>query len=372
MPSSRRLIPLLATAGALCALGAPAAAQAAPIYEVTYKVAFEAIIDYEHVYADDDDPLDAKRAEVAAPMKVTGEIDPVTFRNGKLLVDNPWGTATYESTGGGALLTHDVWNTLEQKMDHRSSACDAGSGVQGGSVVIGHDPDAPPIAGAQRMRVRFAENVYAFFNCTGDAGSLEGIDLANPYQMPFGEGILDGDFDLPNEAIGMGTIIQNVSAPVAHRSPQYCPGKHSLTESCTYNWQGKITFTRTEEHQYGIEDLPPGYGQPQQGSQQPQTQQPGSDDDLIVPLVPTAPRTARLVGNRLTFPVTCPAGCVGVARVGAVKQRFTVAKSAKKVTLKLSAKARKALKKASRPRVTLTLTPRGGAPVRATVRVKRA
>jgi len=48
MLTTRRLIPLLATAGALCAFGAPAAAPAAPIYEVTYKVDFETTIDYAH------------------------------------------------------------------------------------------------------------------------------------------------------------------------------------------------------------------------------------------------------------------------------------------------------------------------------------
>ena len=192
------------------------------------------------------------------------------------------------------------------------------------------------------MLVRFGEMVQLFFNCTGAAGPVDGVNLANQYeQMPLGDGILDGDFELPAEAIGMGTIIQHVNAPVAHRSPQFCPGQGGHTISCTYNWQGKLTFTKTEEHQYGIENLPPGYQQPQQQGQTPQqpggeTVPPLTEDDI--PLPPVAPKKGTLVGNKLTFPVTCPAGCLGVAKVGSVKQKFTVASTAKKVTLKLSAK----------------------------------
>lgn len=376
MSSSRRLTALLATAGAACALGVPAASQAAPIYEVTYDVGFEATIDYEHIYKVGDE-FDSTEVNQSAPIRVHGTVDTVTFRNGRLLNARPWGLAEYEATGGGATKIHDWYNVVDDRMERDTSACTTGSGVYAGQIILDDDPDAPPVAGGgEAMQVRFGEMVQAFFNCTGEAGGLDGVSLANPYeQMPLGDGILDGDFELPAEAIGMGTIIQHINAPVAHRSPQYCPGQGGHSISCTYNWQGKLTFTKTEEHQYGIEDLPPGYEQPQQGQQQTQQpQQPaGDDDDLIVPLVPVAPKTAKLVGNRLTFPVTCPAGCLGVAKVGAVKQKFSVAKTAKKVTLKLPAKARKALKKASKPKVKLTLTPKGGgAPVRATVRVKRA
>ena len=214
-----------------------------------------------------------------------------------------------------------------------------------GQIILDDDPDAPPVAGGgEAMQVRFGEMVQAFFNCTGAAGPLDGVSLANPYeQMPLGDGILDGDFELPAEAIGMGTIIQHVNAPVAHRSPQYCPGQGGHTISCTYNWHGKLTFTKTEEHQYGIENLPPGYQQPQQQQQgtTPQAETVPELTEADIPLPPVAPKKVTLVGNKLTFPVTCPAGCLGVAKVGAAEQKFTVAGSAKKVTMSSRPRSRR-------------------------------
>jgi hypothetical protein len=80
--------------------------------------------------------------------------------------------------------------------------------------------------------------IVAPFNCVGKLhgpGEIR-IEDATPYGESFGI-----DFDLPEEAIGMGKIIQ----PFFY-APKKCPGQEvPFSVACNFDMKGEITLRKT-------------------------------------------------------------------------------------------------------------------------------
>ena len=361
------LIPL-----ALCAAFAlPSAASAdSPSYEVEYAVAIDVTATWSYAYFHDRGGQNTDRSQYSASTRITGKVNDVLFRNGRLITADRAGLVDITATGGGTQkITR--WNPIHQRVDTDEDTCTAG-GTSQSAAAMKRAEDQGPDANRERLFVRLSSHALFAMECNKFEDF--NVDLARP-GMEFPEGTFDYDLSLPLEAIGMGTIIENVSAAPAQRSPQWCPGAPDPhVTDCQLNWSGTLTFTKVDEHQYGIEPLPGG-----------QTPSDGIDEDLLVPLVPPKPPappavpasqprsggpgvllpgTAKRVGSKLVLAPTCPAGCRGTVVIAGRKLRFKVAAGARKVTIKLPAAARKA------KRAKVTLVPAVGSPVTRTVKVR--
>ena len=222
--------------------------------------------------------------------------------------------------------------------------------------------------------------------------------------------MFDAQFSLPHEAIGMGKIIQNVYASPANRSPQFCPGKDAHTTACGFNWTGQLTFTKVGEWQYGIET--PGQ-EPPTPPYDPRAEaisQAVAQYGQTAPVDPRAEAISRAVeqygkepvdpraqiisdaveqyGRELRLEVGCSGGCTGTAvispgaaatprayaaaRKALAKLRFKVpAGKPRVVRIKLTPKARAALRRARKARVQITLKPKSGPTRKTTLRLRR-
>ena len=264
---------------------------------------------------------------------------------------------------------------------------------------------------------RFADQPIATFECP----STTNTGAALGHHADFPAGTFDARFTLPAETIGMGKIIQHVSARQDQRSPAWCPGEKngdgSTTRACEFSWTGKLTFTKVADYQYEG-DLPPtapptttpptgrdpraeaiSWAVEQYGKQNPTdpraeaiskaVEQYGKD----IPIDPRADAISRAVeqyGKELEFEASCPTGCDGTAEIlpgrpggkatpraymakrkALAKLRFKVAAGPRqKVRLSLSKKARAAMRRAGGAKVRLTLVPKGGKPVTRTLALR--
>lgn len=360
----RLALPLVACAAFLI----PASAQAAPYYEVDYTVGLDATASWSYSRFVDHGGGNTDKVDATVTAKVGGSITDVLFRNGELLSMKPTGLATIE-VSGGATVVQTRWNAVKQIVETTTDQCTAVGGLPGGAAHIAkNDPGVIDTPNAADLVVRLTTAMYVQLDCakTADAG----FDFAAP-QKEFPEGEFDADFALPHEAVGMGTIIQNVGASVSRRSPQFCPGMDAHVTACSFNWTGKLTFDKQAEYQYGIETLPPA-------------DTPGlTEDDIpMPPAKPTAPVTPPVTpvptangapgvllpaaakvsprGDKLTFKVTCPAGCSGKVVIAGTQLRVRFGASARPRTA--TVKVPRSLRRAARTvkTVKVTLTPLSG------------
>ena len=361
----RSALPLACLAACLL----PGVASAAPSYEVEYEVGVDVTATWSYAYYEDKGNSNTRRAQYSASTRITGKIADVLFQNGRLVTPDRAGMVDVAATGSGMVKATN-WNPMHNRVDTEEGSCTAGDGQPSAAALKKADPG--PDANREYLDVRIASQVLFQMDCTKFEDFPVG--LARP-GMEFPDGTFDVDVALPLEAIGMGKIIENVSAAPGKRSPHWCPGAPdpNVTD-CELNWSGALTFTKTFEHQLGIESLP--------GQKAPEP----FDDDLLVPIVPTKPvvpvvekpskpraggpgvllpGTAKRVGGKLVLSPTCPSGCRGFVTAGGKKVAFRVAAGAKarRVAVKLPAVAFRAKK------VRVTLMPTGGKAVTKTVKV---
>lgn len=193
----------------------------------------------------------------------------------------------------------------------------------------------------------------------------------------FGLQPFDATFTIPRDVIGMGYIEQLI--PLQVFEGERCP--HFLgeeVETCRLEWEAKIKLTTLSEKPIDGGTTPPvqqPQTQPPPPSQPPAPPKPPApkpdpeDDDWLVPLVPAAKASLSQTAAKASFSVSCAAGCTGTASLTAgtgakastaarkrpkplARASFKLAKGqTKRVTLKLGAKARRAVKKAGGARV---------------------
>jgi hypothetical protein len=194
---------------------------------------------------------------------------------------------------------------------------------------------------------------------------------------------------MPKDALAQGKVIHVVES-FAPRANHSCL-THTGFE-CSLVWKGTITLTRK---QYAppapgpdddVAPLPPPLPAPPADlvKPAPAPAPPAADDDLLFPLVPeTGPAKLDASGRTASTTVTCGSGCSGTMKAFAAggspravaaaaralaTKRFT-AKPGRptKVTVRLSPRARRAVKRAGGVRLVLDLRPKGGKPVRRVV-----
>ena len=398
---------LAALAGALLPASTPAQAQTAPYYEVEYAVDLTVKADWSISQADVGDyPKRTFQGETTTTF--TAHVGDVLFRNGRLLSVMPMGAVSAPATSGGGTTTTTTWDTQNQREITTNGTCQASTYPAAGHARIAREEEQGSEV-EETLNIRLVEALATTFDCTH--GESAAADLAFNAK-PFPDAVFDAQFSLPHEVIGMGKIIQNVSASPANRSPAFCPAQDAHTTACAFNWTGQLTFTKVAEWQYGIET--PGQAPPQppfdpradaisQAVEQYGKEPFDPRADAISKAVeqygkePIDPR-AQIIsdaveqyGRELRFKAGCTGGCTGTAvvtpgsgaaprayaaaaaRKALARLRFTVpAGRPRVVRLRLTPKARAALRRARRARVQITLKPKTGPARRATLLLRRA
>jgi hypothetical protein len=381
---------------AVAAVLAPSSASAEPaFYEVEYSVEVDITANWSISQKDMDDyPKGEFGGDIKA--RLQGTVDSVLFRNGRLLPEQPTGWTELTATGAGYTETTS-WDPIDQEEDVTTGTCTADSAYSGSSTYV-RRAASQPNATAERLTWRLAEAVPVGFVCGTNAFETA-ADLAyNGSAFP--GGVFDTTFELPHEAIGMGKIIQHVSAGSSQRSPEHCPGKDAeYTVGCAFTWSGKLTFTKTDEWQYNGDDPkipPPPPIDPRAEAIIHAVEQYGKEPvdpraDAVVKAVeqyqpaidPRADAVSKAVeqyGQELRFKAVCQTGCTGTAEIlpGGSRKPFSARAAAarkalaklkfkvpagkpREIRLKLPRKARAALKRARGASVKLTLKPKTGA-----------
>jgi hypothetical protein len=221
----------------------------------------------------------------------------------------------------------------------------------------------------------------------------------------------DSQFSFPREAIGMGKVVQLITLPVRGR---ICPNNiHAGMDVCLLDVEAKVTFTKVDE--WVADDGTPADPLPPAPPVDPRAEaisnavaQYGKDlapsdprADAISNAVaqygkepPRDPRAeiisnaVRQYGRKLELRVGCSGGCRGTAvvstggaapRSGAPPARKVVGRvtfrvaagKPRRVRLTLPAKARRALARAGRAWVTVTLEPKNGPKAARTLELRR-
>lgn len=387
-------------AAALTLVPPPAAAEPA-FYEVEYDVKVELTANWS-IEKEDVDEYPKRTMGGDAEVKVVGSIENVLFRNGKLLPQQPGGYLTIQQPSGGGSWERRDWDSVKKTEIVSKGTCGPAIVTEGTPAYV-RRTESQPNPNAERLNWRLATAVPVGFNCPD---LTAGADLAGSVVgLP---GVMDTTFELPLEAIGMGTIIQHVSARDEQRTPINCPDRGDHVAGCAFTWSAKLTFNRTGEWQYDGDlggEQPPVHGphiDPRAEAIMHAVDQYGKDEPAPTPHGPQFdPRADAIIraveqyGQELRFEASCPSGCDGTAEVlpgrmpltareviataaarkALAKLKFKVKPSttAQKVKLKLPRKARAALRKAGGAKVKVTLKPkRGPAQVKTlTLRQKR-
>ena len=379
-------------------------AHAAPFYEVEYEVGLTVTADWSISKSDVDDYPKRTFAGSSKTM-FTAKVGDVLFRNGRLLSVMPMGPVSIPTTTGGGTATTTTWNSVEQREETKNGTCEASTAPYPGYAKIQRESEQASDT-EETLNMRLVESLPTQFTCT-NFGEGPGADLAYNGN-PFPDAVFDAQFTLPHEAIGMGKIIQNISAAPAQRSPQFCPGKDGHTTACEFNWTGQLTFTKVAEWQYGIET--PGQEPPvdpraeaiskavAQYGQEPPVDPRADAISKAVAQYGQEPVDVRAqiisdavaqYGREIQFKAGCSGGCTGTAvitpgsgptpkayaaaRKALAKLRFEIpAGKPRVIKLKLTPKARAALRRARNAKVHITLKPRSGPTRKVTLKLRKA
>lgn len=376
--SKRSHISLALTVAALAPACGPAAAEAASIKLTHYDVEADVTLVHDHAYHFATG-WESQDTDVQLVSDLHTKLGRITFRDGYLMSPVAQGAATADSSGVAK-------GHYANKVFSGSRSCDTTTGpLPSGQGTIDSDLLAPLTAEA--FNIRLTDEVRVDWKCTGD----ERVSATAPYEYTdngpaLGSGPLDAYFTIPHEAVGYGKIIQNIKGP----GGGFCAGAHLTgTTKCGYNWTGEVTLTKTSETV--ISDVaeprpvvvPSGAGS---GSKEPTA---AEIEKLLTPLIPAKAAKADAKGSTVSLTASCPTGCAGTAALtvtgakasGAAKARKPVAtlrfkvKAGKPrlVKLRLPKKAARALRKAGKGKLAITLKPKRGRTVKKTVavRVKR-
>jgi hypothetical protein len=384
---------IIAAALAVAGLAAPAVSAAQEIHETEYKAYLQVVAKWK--YARDETIAPGERDEMTAEatLYATSRIDNILFRDGKLMTTERWSGPT------DTLVEGSAWHRYQRPDPSKPGRvitevhnCTPATGPAPLPSLL-MDADSQPDHTGLSVRLLSGAPIGLDHCAPRIRGGVEFGNLAG-----FGAGTFDALIQLPHEVIGMGKVIELVTPLPVQVAPFYCPGKQpEVTTNCEFSWTGKLTLERTGGWLYDPAKEPPKpqfdpradavskaveqYGKPVPPPPPPvdpradaisrAVEQYGKEPSI-------APRGARQAGDKLTFTAGCPTGCTGTAvftRGGGAKPRaaatlgrvtFKVpAGKPRKITIRLPRKARRA------GRVAITLTPKSGAPVRATLTVKK-
>ncbi|HEX5911081.1 MAG TPA: hypothetical protein VFY44_11350 [Thermoleophilaceae bacterium] len=374
MPKRSHTSIALTTAALALACG-PAAAEAASVKLVHYDVEADVTLVHDHAYHFAT-AWESQDTDVQLVSDLHAKLGRITFRDGYLMSPVAQGEATADSSGVAK-------GHYANKVFSGSRSCDTTTGpLPSGQGTIDSDLLAPLTGEAFNLRV--ADQVRVDWQCRGD----ERVSATAPYEYTdngpaLGSGPLDAQFEIPHEAVGYGKIIQNIKGP----GGAFCAGAHLAgTTKCAYDWAGDVTFTKTSETV--ISDVgEPGQAVAPSGSASGQ-KTPASEnlDELLVPLVPAKAATADAKGSTVSLTASCPTGCAGTAALTVAGAKASAAGKARKpvatmrfrvkagkprlVKLRVPKKAARALRKAGKGKLAVTLRPKRGRAVRKTLSVK--
>ncbi|HYI35239.1 MAG TPA: hypothetical protein VEX39_01430 [Thermoleophilaceae bacterium] len=373
--SKRSHTTIALTTAALAMACGPAAAEAATIKLTHYDVEADVTLVHDHAYHFATG-WESQDTDVQLVSDLHTKLGRITFRDGYLMSPVAQGQATADSSGVAK-------GHYANKVFSGSRSCDTTTGpLPSGQGTIDSDLLAPLTGEAFNLRV--TDQVRVDWQCRGD----ERVSATAPYEYTdngpaLGSGPLDTQFEIPHEAVGYGKIIQNIKGP----GGGFCAGAHlSGTTKCGYNWTGEVTLTKTSETV--ISDVaepqqavvPSGSGR---GHKEPTA---AEIDELLVPLVPAKAAKADAKGSTVSLTASCPTGCAGTAALtvagakasGAAKARMPVATMRFKVKagmprlvkLRLPKKAARALRRARKGKLAVSLKPKRGRTVKKTLSVK--
>jgi hypothetical protein len=197
-------------------------------------------------------------------------------------------------------------------------------------------------------------------------------------QHPFG-----AYFTMPADALAQGKVIHLVQSFAPRANKQCLDAWHPV---CSVTWSGEVTLTRK---QYAPPAQKPGEEVAPLPPPIVEHHAPVKESaPAPVPAPPAASKAKLDRGARsVSTTVTCAAGCTGsikafaggaapravaaAARKALASRRFVAAAGqATTVSLKLPARARRAVRRAGGVRLVVAMTPAGGAPVTKTVTAK--
>ena len=247
-----------------------------------------------------------------------------------------------------------------------------------GSRVTDYVPgrmDGTSTGGPTTYKVRVAEAIQTEMDC-----SPFGV-YPKRFESPgaaLGGGIFDAEFTVPATAIGQDEIRIPVEG---FRSGPSASATTRRRRSASSAGRPRSSSRRSAGGTSPSTSCPCRSSRTRSRSRSPA----GAGPQPIVDAQATA---AKLTATDVTVPVTCPAGCAGTATVTRRRRRcrtaakakplarkaFTVAPGAtKRIRLTIPKKARKAVRRAGGVRVTLDVTPTGGARTtkRVTVKLKK-
>jgi hypothetical protein len=406
----RRLVSATALAAATLATAAalPAAAPAEDGYrETEYRA--DVTVDGSWTYHRKETWGDRNTDEVTANLDFVAKasIDDVLFRNGALATPERWGFGTTTGTGSAV---HKVTRPVPAtgSLETTTSTCDVGAG----SDQYAELRSAPSTAGHVGLTVRLARGMQVAMSspCADRIGASGMMD--NPF-APFGGGVFDKTIQLPHEVIGFGEVTELLEAGSTQRSPAVCPGKDAFTDECAFAWTATVKLVRTggEHYDPAQQPKPPTPPKPpvdpraeavawavdQYGKDEPAKVDPRAEavahavDQYVVdpPMDARAQILSEVIdqySREVELELGCTNGCSGTAEIipgaaagggTATPRAFAAAKAKpvariafkvpagkpRKIRLRLPAKARKALARARRGTVRVTLRPRRGGPV---------
>jgi hypothetical protein len=238
-------------------------------------------------------------------------------------------------------------------------------------------------------------------------------DVDDPFG-PIGGGVFDKTIQLPARGHRLRRDHRAPPGGSTQRSPAVCPGRDAFTDECTFTWDATVKFVRTGGEHYDPAQQPSQPAPPkppvdpraeavawavdQYGKDEPAKVDPraeavawavdqyGKDSPPMDARAQILSEVIDQYSREVELELGCTNGCSGTAEIipgaaadgGTAKPRaFTAAKGKpvariafrvpagkpRKIRLRLPTKARKALAKARRGTVRVTLEPRRGGPI---------
>jgi hypothetical protein len=249
----RRLLPATALIAAVAAsaLAVPASAPAEQYRETEYRADIE--VKGEWSFHRKEAYGDRQVDEVTASANFTSKasIEYILFRNGVLITPERWAPPTVTTDGSAIRKETRPKPGDTHVLETITSNCDAGAvgalpaQLRPGTNTAGHV--------GLVMRLTASIGISA-----GDCGErIGGSPMAdNPYS-PIGGDTFDKSIQLPNEVIGFGEITEFLQAGSTQKSPAVCPGKDAFTDECTFTWTATVKFVRTGGDLYDPAQQPP-------------------------------------------------------------------------------------------------------------------
>ena len=314
--------------------------------------------------------------KIEATLGYGGSVDDVTF-NENAFDPSPAGTTK--------LTKAEFFGTADDsdpKADPNHGACSGDSGATVGAgvaVLPGRAPDDGSIAARVNpfQLVGITIDCYGLAERWGPSAAFGNAPVNGSGYEPF-----TVEIHLPPEAMRMGKVIQLYDQ---HVQPGYCPGiRRTAAASQPAHWRGTVTFLRTAASTklvpYPAAPAPPAPSVHPGPVTSPPNPSPPDDSDLLVPLTAKAASVAADASSA-TVKVGCTGrsayvvsafAATGGARTAAARPLASahgVLRSAgtKRLRLRFSARARRAIRLSGGLRVVVSTSAPGGHTTRSRV-----